>query len=181
MIPSDSFLLDGDTALWVVPDEDHLPQHWERPCDRCGGTTRIACPGMSVEPKTQMGRDAAGLVMGKDYCYGMHMGHPCPDCIDGRHTFEIEAWLCDVYDCAKCIGGGHKRRDTFRVHVIDVLGIHDAMHPEYPGVIELTPERFVLIESVDASSHDITLPPDAAPGKWLVRLAVHTPENVDSP
>ena len=51
-------------------------------CETCGGTTRVACPGMSVEPKTQMGRDAAGLVAGKDYCYGMHMGHPCHDCTD---------------------------------------------------------------------------------------------------
>jgi hypothetical protein len=27
-----------------------------------------------------MQRDALGLVSGRDYCYGMHMGHDCPDC-----------------------------------------------------------------------------------------------------
>lgn len=49
-------------------------------CPECDGSGRVGCPGPSVEPKTQMGRDAAGLRPGIDYCYGMHMGHDCRAC-----------------------------------------------------------------------------------------------------
>ncbi len=31
-------------------------------CSLCNGVGRVACPGP------------------KNGCYGMHMGHPCPDC-----------------------------------------------------------------------------------------------------
>lgn len=53
---------------------EHLPPPV---CDTCGGTTMVACPGPG-DAKTQRERDALGLVSGVDYCYGMHMGHPCP-------------------------------------------------------------------------------------------------------
>ena len=157
MIPADSFLLDGDTALWVVPDADHLPQHWERSCDHCQPTTSRTYPRY----------------------------HPefCPDCDGtGRHTFDIEAWLCDVYDCAKCIGGVHKRQDTFRVHVIDVLPIVENAAWDgrtLPMICRSTHDRDYFLRSAPllGGYHevtDVTLPPAAAPGMWLVRLAVHS-------
>ena len=53
----------------------------ERPCQTCGGSERLSCPGPSQFNLTQKGLTAAGLVYHKDYCNGMHMGgHPCPDC-----------------------------------------------------------------------------------------------------
>ena len=54
MIPADSIIIDGDTALWVPRgDPDMNPMsgvdHLDRPCDTCGGSGRhtfeIETPG----------------------------------------------------------------------------------------------------------------------------------------
>lgn len=93
MIPVDRINFTGDGHAWFVTGTrggSLEAAALDRPCDTCGGTGTVHCPGPSVKPQTQMQRNAAGLVMGRDYCYGMHMGHDCPDCIDGRHTFDIE-------------------------------------------------------------------------------------------
>ena len=160
MIPADNFLLsdDGTTAAVVfggVPG--WTPIGWEadnRPC--------VVCKGL--------GRDIADLVT------------PCPDCDGtGRHTFDIEAWLCDVYDCAKCIGGVHKRIDTFRVHVIDVLPIVEmSLGDRYPNP---APDRFAYVSRPGAlrvvdlreqsDTHSGKAPPAAQPGMWAVLLDVH--------
>ena len=50
-------------------------------CPTCNGHQRIRCPGPSGGgAHTQRERDALGLRKGIDYCYGMHLGHPCPTC-----------------------------------------------------------------------------------------------------
>lgn len=46
-------------------------------CPDCKGTGQRSCPGPSSDYRTQRERDAAGLVKGVDYCYGLHMGHSC--------------------------------------------------------------------------------------------------------
>jgi hypothetical protein len=73
----------GETIGLELVDELHVVGYRAQPqrkCKRCAGVGRVSCPGPSTEPKTQRGRDEAGLVKGVDYCYGMHMGHDCPDC-----------------------------------------------------------------------------------------------------
>ena len=100
MIPADHITIDGDTAWLVFGDDDNermfLPAEWatdlDRPCDTCDGHP----------PEWD------------------HYGK-CPDCIDGRHTFEIDVQTCDVYDCAACIGdgpGSHHRQRTHRVSIV---------------------------------------------------------------
>jgi len=148
MIPATSFLLDGDTALWVVPDADHLPQHWERSCDTCDGDGTV----LELRP-----------LANTNY-------RPCPDCDGtGRHTFDID---CDTDEGP---------RFDFRVHVLDVLPIIDVPDTGYPHP---KPEQFAYtskagsLRVVDCSAQTDTYiskpPPDAAPGKWLVRLKVPT-------
>lgn len=46
-------------------------------CTTCNGHGRIACPG-PTKAKTKAERDAGRQTV--DWCYGMHMGHRCPDC-----------------------------------------------------------------------------------------------------
>lgn len=48
------------------------------PCPTCGGTKMIACDG---PPR----------------CYGMHMGHHCPDCKDTPGKASI-AWLVATFN-----------------------------------------------------------------------------------
>ena len=155
MIPADSFLLsdDGTTALVVfggVPG--WTPIGWEalfnRPC--------VVCKGL--------GRDIADLVT------------PCPDCIDGRHTFDIEV-EADYF-----LGPMHHHvlAEVHRVHVLDVMPIIDVPDTGYPHP---KPEQFAYVSKagslrvVNCSAQTDTYigkpPPDAAPGQWLVRLAVH--------
>ena len=75
MIAADHIAFDGDTA-WLVME--HL-EAWlglkDRPCVTCTGT---------------------GLVP-----FGLPSNGPerCPDCIDGRHTFEIEVEC--PHDCRR--------------------------------------------------------------------------------
>ena len=64
-------------------------------CPTCKGSGRIGCPGPSGGgARTQRERDALGLRKGIDYCYGMHMGHPCPACTGtGKATVaQLLAW-----------------------------------------------------------------------------------------
>lgn len=51
-------------------------------CLTCSNTKRVSCPGPSIYSQyTQKELDILGLRPIVDYCYGMHMGHTCPDCI----------------------------------------------------------------------------------------------------
>lgn len=48
-----------------------------RLCPTCKGAKRVACPG----PTAKTNAERAQGRMYIDWCYGMHMGHPCPDCV----------------------------------------------------------------------------------------------------
>ena len=159
MTPADHIRIDAVTALVVFGDDDNerifFPAEWvtdlDRPCDTCGGDGALSerTTRSSFLPRS---------------CDGT-----------GRHTFTVEAWLCDVYDCAKCIGGVHKRRDTLTVHVIDVLPIvAKDIHGEAPDrYVYVLPDGRAWLVETDTET-PITLPPAAAPGMLLVRLAVHS-------
>ena len=80
---------------------------------------RHGCPGPSAQPRTQRGRDEAGMVRGVDYCYGMHMGHgpsvfwlvwdkplvcDADQCRGGQISFP--EWAGEVVDCDECSPSG---------------------------------------------------------------------------
>lgn len=73
---------DGYPALRIAePDEILARRVVEIACPTCQGRKRVGCPGPGHDrAHTQKERDALGLRKGIDYCYGMHMGHPCPAC-----------------------------------------------------------------------------------------------------
>lgn len=51
-------------------------------CITCAGMGRITCAGPIKFGLTVSQMKAAGLREIVDFCYGMHMGHPCPDCTE---------------------------------------------------------------------------------------------------
>jgi hypothetical protein len=142
-IPASSITIDGDRA-WLIappwPDGDPLKSWWvwqDHPCMTCKGTNLY---------HNGMGADA------------------CPDCADGRHTFEI-----DVEDLeAAPIYIGHGMTTTYRVHVVRVLPIvtwYAGGDMPWP-CFEMEPD----VEVVQRWQR----PADAAPGKYAVELAVHS-------
>lgn len=54
-------------------------------CPTCNGHGRIACPG-PTKAKTNAERALEREMV--DWCWGMHMGHRCPDCGDGNGRSE---------------------------------------------------------------------------------------------
>jgi hypothetical protein len=188
MIAADRFLLDGDTAWWVLTDDEWLrtplsmqdAEHdLDRPCETCGGT------GTNPEPEYNQSDDCQFASMSDDEWREMF---PCPDCIDGRHTFDIEVgsheamplhpdWLNP--EAARC--GGCAR--TYRVSIVPgmVLPIVEMAHCEDDAHIchnvpwshtgwlhhaALTTDRHIETE------WPVTLPSAAAPGMWAVKLRV---------
>ena len=157
MIPADHITFDGDMA-WTV---SHIPGWggrpsggWvnaDRPCDDCGG-----------DPLNTLDDDV------------------CPaDCIDGRHTFEIEVATSESKGFGEFI-------DTYRVSIVPgmVLPIVDTLpesgyqvegqravfnDPAWPG------ESFIrnIRGDIDGIA---ALPPAAKPGMWAVQLNVQPKE-----
>jgi len=171
MIPADNFqLVDDGHAWWVcvgdvqtIEGVSEILFDLDRPCDSFRPVCNRIGPGFGKPD---------------------HRG--CPDCDGaGWHTFDIE--VAHTY-----IGGvgGYWLPVTFRVHVIDVLPIVDNEAPEWfarnDHHIGIGRDEWAEYNGRLPGDHeprwitDLTLPPDAAPGKWLVRLAVHTPENVET-
>jgi hypothetical protein len=149
IIPSTAITIDGTTA-WLVVEcpPDSAPANWEqadKQCDTCNGY-----PGPTqFEPRT---------------------------CCDGtgRHTFTLH-----VEGERLSIANGMLRRyDGFAapVHVVEVLPVMDRVIPAIVGFhIAKTNQGWMLVESDGLYTHltAITLPADAAPDKYAVRLAVH--------
>jgi hypothetical protein len=139
-IPASSITIDGPRAWWVVT-EDELPQMWERPCMTCKGTNLY---------HNGMGADA------------------CPDCADGRHTFEIDVNV-------PCVGGRIDLCDhttcgarQIKVHVVRVMPIvtwYAGGDMPWP-CFEMEPD----VEVVQRWQR----PADAEPGKYVVEMETHS-------
>jgi hypothetical protein len=175
-IAATAITINGDTAWLVVPLSGYHPNvattytHYNRPCDRCHGTGRM------------LEDDASRPT--------------CPDCYGtGRHTFTIDV-RCDLCEghgafmdvspmkpCSSCRGAGVT---TLTVHVVEVLPIYaeDVPDEQVPDgqshiVYNEGVGEFDLLNWSDELGHwrcDGTIPlsADAAPGKYVVRMAVHT-------
>jgi hypothetical protein len=169
-VPSTAITIDGDTAWLVVPLSGYHPNvattytHYNRPCDRCHGTGRM------------LEDDASRPT--------------CPDCHGtGQHTFTIDVEcvlpMCvngkrgywqDGHPCGYCNATGTYQ---LSVHVVDVLPIHGATE-HWPDATHLSLDegnRTVWLwtwtgQGFDFTQNYCTLPADAAPDKYAVRLAV---------
>lgn len=163
MIPTDHIHFNDDgTAWWVWTEDDHHAyanvDHdnigLDRPCDTCGGSGTC-------------GASANGQSIGWQRCNDCHG--------TGRHVFQIEVVnMGTPYQPAK----PHYR--TLRVHVVPgmVLPIVADVGRPVPSEthIRITGGGIAwLAERIDGGGWrhtEITLPPDAKPGMWAVKLAV---------
>lgn len=165
MIAADRFHDNGDGTAWLLPrrcPDDRAPQgaHWwrgdpcvfgyralDRPCDTCDEHD----PGWD------------------------HYGK-CPDCIDGRHTFDI-AVECSMYPPDEC---PHRFRASVvpgMVLPLVAIDTHCIVGPPY--IIQTQPSRrwwgmdngSFPCQQIDGPD-DITLPPAAEPGMWAVKLRI---------
>ena len=162
MIPADHITFDGDTAWLVFGDDDNermfFPAAWvtdlDRPCDTC---------------------DGVGFVK-QIYTGTVLLREPCPaDCIDGRHTFEIEVERFTVFDASDGQRAIRYEPTTYRVSIVPgmVLPIknrpNSATDADFP-VVWITNEGHTLMVRAARDHAYIILPPAAAPGTWAVQL-----------
>jgi hypothetical protein len=154
-IPSTAITIDGPTAWWVIDLETAWRRkHDNRPCDTCDGVGHVR----------QRLSDAPGI----------HRPVTCHDCHGtGRHCFTLDV----EGECMSIANGRLRRYDGFAisVHVVAELEIGDD-HTWGEGFLyggkHLGPNWIVVGGGLDQPN--ITLPEDAAPGMYAVRLAVHT-------
>lgn len=158
MIAADRIVFNDDGTAWCIwkaneafdgeTGEDYI-HSLDRPCDACGGT-------------------ALGLWDLR------HAQDPCPDCIDGRHTFDIEA---------PCQDDGCSGTSLYRVSVVPGMVLPLVAIDEHNIVgryiVQTQPSaRWWGIDNSTfpiqriGSDDDITLPSAAAPGVWAVKLRV---------
>ena len=159
MIPADHWHDNGDGTAWVVVTDneardDQGPLSADRPCDTCGGNWQD-----HMEPLDMNGNIVS----------------PCPDCIDGRHTFDV------AVEC-RCSWNQHETGHPYRVSIVPgmVLPITAALSkapPRHSG-IEMVHENAVLRLHTDHVSwdswqyHSANLPSAAAPGMWAVKVKI---------
>ena len=169
-IPADHWHANNDGTAWLIAQrcrDDRAPQeaHWGvgHPCvygcralDRPCGT----CDGRGIAAVTSRGEDGYDA---------------CPDCIDGRHTFEVEI---DRSSTLINFPPGTTMTQTLRVSIVPgmVLPIVELVTggecPDSPHVC-LPFDQWCFYDG-DVSEEDIALPPAAKPGMWAVKLAVQS-------
>jgi hypothetical protein len=167
-IAATAITIDGDTAWLAVEYPAPLGKativsyrELDRPCDRCHGTGRM------LEDDASRPR--------------------CPDCHGtGQHTFTLDVEcvlpMCvngkrgywqDGHPCGYCNATGTYQ---LSVHVVAMLEIKDRpggpMRSDGPMLYRFGPSWWGWSDSGDYIA--VTLPLDAAPGMYAVRLAVHT-------
>ena len=136
MIHADHISFNADGTAWLVVAANPAEYGWavalDRPCDTCDGTATAPTPEVL----------------------------PCPDCIDGRHT-----WRLLVHDT---------ERPSLLVSVIPgmVLPIYDGHETRPVGHIWINSDGDAWLHDIN-ESYVIALPPAAAPGMWAVKLNVH--------
>lgn len=155
MIPADHIQFNGDTA-WLVGTEwwgtTIMRDAQDRPCSTCEGC------GWTVE--------------GPNYYepYGDRI--VCLDCIDGRHTFDIEVEADYFIEPSH----HHVLADVHRVSIVPgmVLPIVDIWPTESPAIYHdpssPVSEWWYTLAKPDGWNLPITLPSAAAPGLWAVQL-----------
>jgi hypothetical protein len=159
MIPSTAIHFNDDGTAWVVlptpefsgAEKSDLAKfiQADRPCDTCDN----------------------GLLHKGDKHPMVWGGEPapcdtiCPDCINGRHTFEIIVQDTEY---------PQEWHFTYRVSIVPgmVLEITSGFDAEYRPMVWISSEGVAWL-LVGGNSSIITLPPDARPGMWIVLLKVH--------
>ena len=184
MIPADQFHDNGDgTAWWVkhklwfngaAADITDL----DVPCETCGGVSLDLSSESIMETflKRMDGAPAGSVGV-----------RPCPDCIDGRHTFEVEVecLLCRERDLLGFTPplGGCPRPSVRHVSIIPnmVLPIvakgRDMVRTYASGCVLMTHHRetgdpLSLYVKVGSPIEVLTLPPAAAPDMLAVKVRI---------
>lgn len=161
MIAADHFLLDGDHAWLVITQTQMEMESWhyhDSPCFNCEG-------------QHDGTRDTY-----------------CPDCIDGRHTFDIEVEHPGPEGAHIASTDGTYRR-VLRVHVVPgmvlrltafpmLIGSHISQFGDEWTYWPCTDDEPMIVDTPGGlqftdNFHFVTLPPAAKPGMWAVKLAVH--------
>lgn len=151
MIPADHITFNDDGTAWLVFNViAPLYDPWsplDRPCDTCGGEGILI---HSVENNWMK----------------------CPaQCINGRHTFDIEVAL-PTHDDPNCrCWACHDRSRTYRVSIVPGMVLPIKNTYEGRGAIYMMRNDTPFI-ATQAAVDDVTLPPAAAPGMWAVQLKV---------
>ena len=172
MIPATHFLPLHDGTAWVVfgdddNERDFFPAEWvtdlDRPCDTCDGTG-------AQNPDEDY--DDINIAWAVDVDTGPL--YDCTaDCIDGRHTFDIEV----PRHVAPMRDGIHIGTTvTLQVSIIPgmILPIRDNETdygtPNHSGDMFICADGTAYIDTPEDYMTDITLPSAAAPGMWAVKL-----------
>ena len=158
MIPADHWHDNGDGTAWLVTHGGlgiDLFDSFDRPCDTCGGTGRRQVDQYGNVWGDKLAEAMSTIIVGDI---------PCPNCIDGRHTFTIEV---EVPQVLPKHWPAHLRVSVVPGMVLPI--VHD------PGK---TDEQVIEMGFSDRTKavlwwHDrgwsrITLPPAAQPGMWAV-------------
>jgi rubredoxin len=182
-IPAEDFgpIIDGH-AWWIVDAHDLL-------CPNCGAsaslplgmTCRDHRPVLSPEGTKLLDRpcDTCG---GESECwYDGPQQIDCPDCIDGRHTFTVEAFaqcICngDSPPRPRCPGVGPH---THRLSIVPGMIVSLVQYGEHATVghyIVRVNDRWFRIDNTvgPITSHGEVLdfPSGARPGRWAVQCKV---------
>lgn len=179
LTPADRITFTDDGHAWIVVDahENFPPSPGEmvwaaldRPCDHCGALVRAGDQVIDTEGRRWVnGRSVA-----------RHEPFRCPDCIDGRHTFDIEV-VRRVFNG----GAGGTSTDTYRVSVVPgmVLPIEEVdpplvPYPDHDALVRYAGDAsepwFIYTEHDDMTDTVWGVPPAAAPGMWAVKLKVQS-------
>jgi hypothetical protein len=174
IIPSTAITIDGTTAwtlFYGTIGEDGMRDYdaLNRPCN--------ACYGYGQEATAHDGTVAGGYVDCPDcagtgrHCFTLDVECVLPMCVNGQRGY----WQ-DGHPCGYCNATGTSQ---LSVHVVEVLPIvynwNDWMTKplvsiERDGSAVLVENR---IDGFCEKVTDITLPADAAAGKFAVRLEIH--------
>jgi hypothetical protein len=183
-IAATAITIDGDTAWWIV-EHRLCPTHAPCDCGRFGLPFGLPHCKLSCELGSVTGlARALNLDCPCDTCDGsgsfpaiQSQTDPCPDC-DGskRHTFNIHL--------------SEGQHETLSVHVVEVLEIVRGSCPDKTNAPHrrahlhlddnedqagmCRENRDLIWDSPWKSRNLVTLPTDAAAGKYVVRLAMHT-------
>lgn len=163
VIPHNHITFNDDGTAWLIVHEcdgDHPEgenrlcdlacKSLDRPCDTCGGSEHVPNDGDWIDVD-------------------------CPDCIDGRHTFDIDVG-------GSALGWGGKRGDEPHVATVSVvpgmvLPIYGEDPGDWPDMLTFGKPCVVIKSDGTAVMWDgagdfvaVTLPSAAAPGMWAVQL-----------
>jgi hypothetical protein len=176
-IAATAITIDGATAWWVIDLETAWRRkHDNRPCDTCSRRqAQTGAPtGMDCTDCHGTGRHTLTIDLECEWCVGYGYLLGAPDHYEAGSDAVIP---CTDDDGEECNDGSR----SISVHVVEMLEIRDGSKPCDDGTAHirddgpqyLSANRYVSMPARGMGEY-VTLSEDAAPGKYVVRLAVDT-------